>query len=52
MSKVNQVKAMETPARDNQVIFFKSQEEFAKALRDGTGVGEESNFAEELGKDE
>lgn len=52
MNKANQVKAMETCTRDTQVVFFKSQEEFTKALREGTGAGEEIGFVEELGEEE
>lgn len=48
MNNVNQVKAMETRTRNNQVIFFKSQEDFAKALREGTGSLEEAVHIEEL----
>ncbi|MGK7379603.1 hypothetical protein ACSFXN_17445 [Planococcus sp. 1R117A] len=52
MNQTNQIKAMETRTRDSQVVFFKSQEEFAKALREGTGAGDEIGFAEELREDE
>ncbi|MGK7376388.1 hypothetical protein ACSFXN_01025 [Planococcus sp. 1R117A] len=48
MSRTNQVNLTEAHTRDNQVIFFKSQEEFAKALREGTGAFEEPGFTEEL----
>lgn len=46
MNPTTQTKAMET--RINDVIFFKSQEEFAKALREGTGSVEETGLAVEL----
>ena len=47
MSKTNQVKVMESRTREQQVIFFKSQEEFAKALREGAAPVEENGFMEE-----
>lgn len=46
MNHANQVKIMES--RNNEVIFFKSQEEFAKALREGIGLAEENNLVVEL----
>lgn len=46
MNPTTQTKVMET--RINDVIFFKSQEEFAKALREGTGSVEETGLAVEL----
>lgn len=46
MNTTNQVKVMES--RSNEVIFFKSQEEFAKALREGIGAVEENGLAVEL----
>lgn len=52
MNKANQVNTMEMRTKENQVIFFKSQEEFVKALRDGTGIGEEIGFADDLLEEE
>ncbi|MCJ1908293.1 hypothetical protein [Planococcus ruber] len=46
MNATTQTKVMET--RINDVIFFKSQEEFAKALREGAGSAEENGLAVEL----
>lgn len=46
MNHANQVKVMES--RNTEVIFFKSQEEFAKALREGTGSAEEKGLVVEL----
>lgn len=46
MNPTNQVKVMES--RNDEVIFFKSQEEFAKALREGIGSAEENGLAVEL----
>lgn len=43
MSKTIQAKVME----EQQVILCKSQEEFAKALREGTATAEENGFMEE-----
>lgn len=47
MNQTNQV--MES--RSNEVIFFKSQEEFAKALREGSGSVEEKGLIVELAED-
>jgi hypothetical protein len=48
MSRTNPVNVTEARPSDNQVIFYKSQEEFAKALREGAGAMEETGFTEEL----
>lgn len=48
MNHANQVTVLETCTRNNEVIFFKSQEEFAKALREGIGSIEENGFVVEL----
>jgi len=48
MNQTNQVNTMETRTRNNEVIFFKSQEEFAKALREGIGSAEENGLVVEL----
>lgn len=48
MNQTNQVNTMETRTRNNEVIFFKSQEEFVKALREGIGSTEENSLAVEL----
>ncbi|MGK7376384.1 hypothetical protein ACSFXN_01005 [Planococcus sp. 1R117A] len=48
MSRTNQVNIIKDHSRDYQVSFFKSQEEFAKALKEGTGAFEETGFIEEL----
>lgn len=48
MNNTSQVKVMETRTRNNEVIFFKSQEEFAKALREGIGSAEENGLVVEL----
>lgn len=45
MNKTHQAKHME----EQQVIFFKSQEEFTKALREG--ASDENGFMEELGEE-
>lgn len=49
MNQVNQTSVMETRIHD--VILFKNQEEFAKALREGTGMVEENGLAAELTKE-
>ncbi|CEG22045.1 hypothetical protein BN1080_00965 [Planococcus massiliensis] len=46
MNPTTQAQVMETRIHD--VIFFKSQEDFAKALREGTGSAEENGLAVEL----
>ncbi len=51
MNKTNQAKVMDSRPREQKVIFFKSQEEFAKALREGAATGEEKGFKEELGEE-
>jgi hypothetical protein len=43
MNNASQVKVM----GDQQVIFFKSQDDFAKALREGTGSIDQVDFIEE-----
>ncbi|MGI2327645.1 hypothetical protein [Planococcus sp. YIM B11945] len=43
MNNASQVKVM----GDQQVIFFKSQDDFAKALREGTGLVEQVDFTDE-----
>lgn len=48
MSRTNQVSMTESHTTDNQVIFFKSQDEFAKALREGVGAFEETGSIEDL----
>lgn len=50
MNNINQVNAMETRTRNNDVIFFKSQEDFVKALREGSV--EETGLTEELAVEE
>lgn len=45
MNKTTQAKHMD----EQQVIFFKSQEDFAKALRES--AAEENGFIEELGEE-
>ncbi|WKA57802.1 hypothetical protein QWY16_15045 [Planococcus shenhongbingii] len=52
MSRTNQVNIAEAHTIDNQVIFFKSQDEFAKALREGIRAFEETGFIEELAEKE
>lgn len=47
----NQAKVMESRTKEPQVIFFKSQEDFAKALREGAATTEENGFMEELGEE-
>lgn len=46
MNPTNQAKVM--GSRNDEVIFFKSQEEFAKALRECIGSAEENGLAVEL----
>ncbi|MCP2033565.1 hypothetical protein L1279_000548 [Planomicrobium sp. HSC-17F08] len=48
MNRTNQVNVAESHTTENQVIFFKSQDEFAKALREGIGAFEETSSIEEL----
>lgn len=48
MNRTNQVNMAEANTTDNQVIFFKSQDEFAKALREGISSFEETGAIEEL----
>lgn len=48
MNRTIQVNGAEAHTLDNQVIFFKSQDEFAKALREGIGAFEETGSLEEL----
>ena len=48
MNRTNQGTMAEAHTTDNQVIFFKSQDEFAKALREGIGAIEETGSVEEL----
>lgn len=50
MNNANQVKIMETRTKNNDVVFFKSQEEFVKALREG--AVEETGLTEELVEEE
>ena len=52
MSKTSKIKVMETRAKDNHILFFKSQEDFARALREGVGTSEENNFTEEIMEEE
>lgn len=52
MNNANQVNAMENRTKNNQVIFFKSQEDFAKALREGIGSVEEAGITDELVEEE
>ena len=52
MSKSSQMKVMEARSKDNQILFFKSQEDFAKVLREGVGAGDEIRMSEELMEEE
>jgi hypothetical protein len=51
MNNSIQLNTIDTLTRNNQVIFYKSQEEFAQALREA-GSFEENGLAEDLFEEE
>lgn len=52
MNKINQLKAMENRTGEDHIFFFKSQEEFTKALREGVGAADGIGFSEEVAEEE